>query len=107
MEGHIFVADAAFHIGERLCVRRIHNLRFGLHHVQEAAETGQTFLHHFDQFYKDLDRTDENTDVQGIHCEICDIHEIVGDEISAEYKCHEIHHALKERFHPMKFPMQL
>ena len=80
-----------------MCVRRVHDLRLRLHHVEETAESGKAFLHHFDQFYKDLYGTDENADVQGVHGEIRRVHPSLGDEITAEHKGDEVHHALKEQ----------
>ena len=38
-----------------------------MYSVKKTAESGKTFLNHFNKFYEDLDRTDENTDIKCIH----------------------------------------
>ena len=97
MEGYVFIAYPSFYIFKRLSIRGILDFRLCLHHIQEAAESGETFLHHFDEFYEDLDRADEDTDIKSIHGEIAGIHKTFGDQVSAEYQRDKIHHALEEQ----------
>ena len=92
-----FIADPAFHIGKGMGIRRVHDLRFRLHHIQETAESGKAFLHHLDQFYKDLDGTDKNADVKRVHGKISHFHLTFRDQIPSEDKGDQVHHALKEQ----------
>ena len=96
VKGYVLVAYAAFHIGEFPGVRRILDLRCRVHYFKEAAEAGQTLLHHFDQFHEDLDGIDEDADVKGIHSQVDRFHQSFCDEPAAEYERDQIHHALEE-----------
>ena len=97
VERNIFIADASLHVGERFCVRCVNDLRFSLHYIEETAESGESLLHHLNEFHEDLDRTDKYTDIQGIHGEIPHVHKSVSDEVSSEYKGYQIHHSLEEQ----------
>ena len=97
VEGDILVADASVHIRQFFCVRRVLDLRLCLYHVEEAAEAGQPLLHRLDELHKDLDRADENADVEGIHCQVRRHHESAGDQVSAVDKRYEVHHSLEEQ----------
>ena len=97
MEGYVFIADPSFYIFQRPGIRGILDFRLCLHDIQEAAESGKAFLHHFNELYEDLDRADEDADIKGVHGEIPCIHETSGDQVPAEYQCDKIHHALEEK----------
>src|SRR5699024_2145005 len=89
--------DKAFHIGQVFCVRLVLNGRLCIHDIEETPESGESLLNHLCQLHKDLDRADEDSDIQRIHGKIRRIHLSVCDEISAEYQCDKIHHALEEQ----------
>ena len=97
MERNILIADIAFYIrqGPRICC--IHNFRLRLDHIQEAPKTGQAFLHHLRKLHQNLDRADENADIQCIHRQITDRHLSMRDQPSAKHQRREIHHSLKEQ----------
>ena len=44
-------------------IRSILNLRFCLHYIQKSPKSGQSLLHHFYQFNKNLNRTDKDSDI--------------------------------------------
>ena len=96
MEGDIFIGNGSFHLGEGLCIRRVLDLCLSFHHVQITAESGEPFLHHFHQFYQDLDRADEDADIEGVHGQIYHVHPSLGDQISSVYQSHQVHHTLEE-----------
>ena len=97
VEGHVFIGDSALDIGERLCVRLVLDLDLCAHHIQVAAEAGEAFLHHFHQLYQDLDGTDKDADIEGVHGQIHHVHPALGDEIAAVDQGHQVHHALEEK----------
>ena len=97
MERNILIADIAFYIrqGPRICC--IHNFRLRLDHIQETSKTRQAFLHHLRKLHQNLDRADENADIQCIHRQITDGHLSMCDQPSAKHQCREIHHSLEEQ----------
>ena len=97
MEGYVLVAHRTTHVFQRLCVRCVLDIRFGVHNCAESAETGQTLLHHLGQLDQNLDGADENTDVQGIHGKIGSLHLSLGNQITAKHQRNQIHHALEEQ----------
>ena len=97
MERYVFVGNISLDIGERLCVRSVFDICFGLHHVQVTAESGHTLLHHFHQLYQNLDRTDKDADIECVHGQVYHIHSSVGDQITAVDESYQIHHTLEEQ----------
>ena len=67
-----------------LAVTASQDFRFGFHHIQKTAEAGETLLDHFYQFHQNLDRADKNTDIEGIHGKIANLHLSFGNEVAAE-----------------------
>ena len=97
MEGDIFIGNMSLHVRKRPGVRRILDVRIRFHDGDKTPEAGHALLNHFRQFHQDLNRTDENSNIKGIHGEVSDLHLPFGDQISAEYQGDEIHHALEKQ----------
>ena len=85
------------HIAEGLSTRFILDSRPRIHDVEKSAESGEALLNHLYKFDENLNRADKDSDIESVHSKICRIHLTVGNKITAEYQCNEIHHALKEQ----------
>ena len=85
MERNILIADIAFYIRQSPRICCIYNFRLRLDHIQESPKTGQSFLHHLRKLHQNLDRADENADIQCIHRQITDRHLSMCDQPSAEH----------------------
>ena len=97
MERNMIVTYMTFHILKFHSIIGIFDLRFRFHHIQETTETGKAFLHHFHKFHQDLDRADEDSDIQGIHGKIPGLHFTLGDQITTVNQSHQIHHTLEKQ----------
>ena len=96
MKGYILIADSSFYICKINGIGCILDLGNSFHDIEKPSETGKPFLHHFHQFYKNLDRTDKDTNIQCIHCKVCSLHLSPGDQITAIDQCNKIHQSLKK-----------
>ena len=97
MKGNIFIRYITTYIGQWFCIFGILNIRLCLDHIEKSAKSGQALLHHFCQLNQDLDRADEDSDVQGIHGKICCFHFSVCDQPSAKDQGHQIHQSLEKQ----------
>ena len=96
-EAYVLIGNMALYICKGLRVRRILDLRFCFHDCQEALEAGKALLEHFRKLHQDLDGADENSDVEGVHGQVCWLHLPDGDKVSSGHQDGQIHHALEKQ----------
>ena len=97
MEGNIFIGDGALYVRERMGVRSVLDIGIRFHDGDETAEAGHALLNHFRQLHQNLNRTDENADIKGVHGQIRHIHLSLCDQEASEHQGDEIHHTLKKQ----------
>ena len=97
MEGYILEGNQSADVFEWLRIRGILDFRLCLHHGKEPFESGEAFLNHFRKLHQNLNRADENSDIQCIHGKICRLHFSFCDQVAAEYQCDKIHHSLEKQ----------
>ena len=70
LHGCLLYTSKALNICKWCGIFCIFDFWFRVHDIEETAEARQSLLHHFRQFYENLNRADENADVESVHGEI-------------------------------------